>query len=207
VKSLIEFIKGTFLGGLLVILPIGLVTAIVMKILDMIKEVLSPFVDLLPDQLQFPGVIASVLLLAACFVTGLIVKTRAGRGASSLLERLILNHIPGYSMVRSFVRRLGNIEESNLFAPALVEIEDALVPAFVVEENLDGRYTVFVPAAPNPASGAVYIMDKTRVHLLDISVLKTAKCVSEWGVGSEELLKAMRTTEVVSKTPQKLGHE
>jgi uncharacterized membrane protein len=95
--------------------------------------------------------------------------------------------------VRSFVRRLGNIEESDLFAPALVEIEDALVPAFVVEENLDGRYTVFVPAAPNPASGAVYIMDRTRVHLLDISVLRTAKCVSEWGVGSEELLKAMRT--------------
>ena len=99
-------------------------------------------------------------------------------------------------MVRSFVRRLGNMEESDLFALALVEIEDALVPAFVVEENLDGRYTVFVPAAPNPASGAIYIMDKARVHLLNISVLKTVKCVSEWGVGSEELLKAMRTPEI-----------
>jgi uncharacterized membrane protein len=70
-----------------------------------------------------------------------------------------------------------------------------LVPAFVVEENLDGRYTVFVPAAPNPTSGAIYIMEKTRVHLLNISVLKTAKCVSEWGVGSEELLKSMRAPE------------
>ena len=195
-KALIEFIKGTFIGGLLVILPIGLVVAIVIKILDMIQQVLSPFVDLLPDQMRFPGVIASVLLLAACFATGLLVQTRAGQGAGSLLERLILNRIPGYSMVRSFVRRLGNIEESDRFAPALVEIEDALVPAFVVEENLDGRYTVFVPAAPNPASGAVYIMDKTRVHLLNFSVLKTAKCVSEWGVGSEELLKAMRRPEL-----------
>ena len=194
-KSLIEFVKGTFIGGLLVILPIGLVTALVMKIHNMIKEVLSPFVDLLPDQMRFPGVIASVLLLGTCFAAGLLVQTRAGQGAGSLLERLILNHIPGYSMVRSFVRRLGNIEESDLFAPALVEIEDALVPAFVVEENLDGRYTVFVPAAPNPASGAIYIMEKTRVHLLNISVLKTAKCVSEWGVGSEELLKAMRAPE------------
>jgi hypothetical protein len=45
-----------------------------------------------------------------------------------------------------------------------------------------------------------------RVYL-DISVLRTAKCVSEWGVGSEELLKAMRTPEVVSKTRKKLGHE
>ena len=194
-KSLIEFVKGNFIGGLLVILPIGLVTALVIKILDMIKQVLSPFVDLLPDQMRFPGLIATMLLLGTCFAAGLLVQTRAGQGAGSLLERLILNHIPGYSMVRSFVRRLGNIEESDLFAPALVEIEDALVPAFVVEENLDGRYTVFVPAAPNPASGAIYIMEKTRVHLLNISVLKTAKCVSEWGVGSEELLKAMRAPE------------
>jgi uncharacterized membrane protein len=75
----------------------------------------------------------------------------------------------------------GTVRESDLFAPALVEIEDAMVPAFVVAENLDGRCTVFVPAAPNPASGAIYIMDKTRVHLMSISVLKTAKCVSEWG--------------------------
>lgn len=49
-------------------------------------------------------------------------------------------------MVRSFVRRLGNIEEGDLFAPVLVEIEDALVPAFVVEENCDGRYTGAIAA-------------------------------------------------------------
>jgi len=65
-------------------------------------------------------------------------------------------------------------------------------PSLIAHPTLAELYTVFVPAAPNPASGAVYIMEKTRVHLLNISVLKTAKCVSEWGVGSEELLKAMR---------------
>ncbi|MFY8201621.1 MAG: hypothetical protein ACOVLE_13170 [Pirellula staleyi] len=93
-KPLVEFIKGTFIGGLLVILPIGLATAIVIKILDMIQQLLSPFVELLPDQMRFPVVIASVLLLAACFATGLLVQTKAGQGAGSLLERLILNHIP-----------------------------------------------------------------------------------------------------------------
>ena len=29
---------------------------------------------------------------------------------------------------------------------ALVEIEDALVPGFIIEEFEDGRYTVFVPS-------------------------------------------------------------
>lgn len=94
-------------------------------------------------------------------------------------------------MVRSFVRRIGSVEESEKFT-ALVEIEDALVPAFVVEEHEDGRCTVFVPSAPTPHVGAIYIMGRDRVHFVDATFLKTVKCVSHWGAGSAELLKAMR---------------
>jgi uncharacterized membrane protein len=95
-------------------------------------------------------------------------------------------------MVRSLTRRIGNVEESEKFAPALVQLEGTLVPAFVVEEHVDGRYTVFVPSAPTPAVGAIYIMTKERVHLVDVPFLKAVKCVSRWGVGSAELLQAMR---------------
>ena len=48
------------------------------------------------------------------------------------------------------------------------EIEDALVPAFIVEELDDGRFTVFVPSVPTPFAGAVYILSRERVHLVDI---------------------------------------
>lgn len=45
-------------------------------------------------------------------------------------------------MVRSFTRRVSKTEESYLLALTLIEIEDVLVLVFVVEENLDGRFTV-----------------------------------------------------------------
>ena len=70
-----------------------------------------------------------------------------------------------------------------------------LVPAFVVEKHADGRYTVFVPSAPTPAVGAIYIIPKERVHFVDAPFLTAVKCVSSWGAGSAELLKAMRAPE------------
>jgi hypothetical protein len=113
----------------------------------------------------------------------------------SFFESAILNRIPGYAMLRSFTRRIGNIEESEKFAPAFAEIEDALVPAFVVEQHEDGRYTVFVPSAPTPGVGTIYIIAKDRVHLVDAPFLKTVKCISRFGAGSRELLQAMRAPE------------
>ena len=43
-------------------------------------------------------------------------------------------------------------------APALAEIEEALVPALIVEKLEDGSYTVLVPSVPTPMAGAIYIL-------------------------------------------------
>jgi hypothetical protein len=39
--------------------------------------------------------------------------------------------------------------------PAPAEIEDALCPAFIIEELENGSFTVFVPSIPTPLAGAV----------------------------------------------------
>jgi uncharacterized membrane protein len=75
---------------------------------------------------------------------------------------------------------------------ALAELDGALVPALVVEELADGRYVVFVPAAPSPSQGAVYILTRERVHLIDAGVSQLTKCVARWGVGAGELVRTMR---------------
>lgn len=74
----------------------------------------------------------------------------------------------------------------------LETIEEGLVPAFLVEEHEDGSYTVFVPAVPTPTVGAVYILPRARVHPVDVPFGKAVKCVTRWGAGSGELLRAMR---------------
>ena len=74
------------------------------------------------------------------------------------IEKSLFERIPGYALFRSLTQRLaGKDDEENVWKPALVEIEEALVPAFIIEELEDGRFTVFVPSVPTPFAGAVYI--------------------------------------------------
>jgi len=82
--------------------------------------------------------------------------------------------------------------------PALAEIEDALVPAFIVEVIDDGRFTVFVPSSPTPLAGAIYILSPERVHPLNASFAQAVKVVTRWGSGSKALVEAMQERRTLS---------
>jgi len=71
--------------------------------------------------------------------------------------------------------------EENAWKPVLAEIEDALVPAFIIEEHDDGRFTVFVPSIPTALAGAVYVLNRTRVHPIDVPFTQAVQSISRWG--------------------------
>jgi uncharacterized membrane protein len=51
---------------------------------------------------------------------------------------------------------------------------------------------VFVPSVPTPLAGAVYVLDRQRVHILDVPFTHAVSVISRWGAGSHELVAAMR---------------
>ena len=57
------------------------------------------------------------------------------------------------------------------------------MPGFIIEELKDGRVTVLVPSVPTPLAGAVYIIERARVHELDIPFTDAIKSISRWGAG------------------------
>ena len=191
-KKLVEFVKTTMIGGLLLILPIGLIAMLLIKAVVTVRAIITPLAAQLPKGIHFPTLIAVLLVLAVCFFAGLLVHTVLGQRIRQAIEKRFLERIPGYSLIRSLTRRVAGKEEGQTFAVALAVIEDALVPAFIVEEHGDGLYTVFVPSAPTPAVGAIYILPKERVHLVDVPFVRAVSCISRWGTGSGELLSAMR---------------
>jgi uncharacterized membrane protein len=129
--------------------------------------------------------------LGICFVVGAAVRTRAGRAARERVEVVFFERLPGYGLLRSLTQRLAGDTDEASWKPAFAEIEDALAPAFVIEEHDDGRYTVFVPSIPTPLAGAVYILDRSRVQLLDVPFTQAIKSISRWGSGSKELIASM----------------
>ena len=191
-KKIAEFTKTTLIGGVLVVLPIYLSALLLAKTLSGIMAMLKPVTAQLPADVQFRRTIAMLIVVAVCFVAGLIVRTGPGLWAKNAFDRMLLEKIPGYTMLRGLAGRVAGRSEGETFAVALAEIEEALVPAFVVEELDDGRYVIFVPSVPTPAAGAIYIMARERVHLVDMPFTRAVSIISKWGAGAGDLLKAMR---------------
>jgi uncharacterized membrane protein len=103
-----------------------------------------------------------------CFLIGVAIRIPPGRAVRERIEKSLFERMPGYALIRSLTQRLVGKDEENVWKPALAEIEDALVPSFIIEELDDGRFTIFVPSVPTPFAGAVYILSRERVHPLNV---------------------------------------
>jgi uncharacterized membrane protein len=187
-----EFVVSSVVGGVLVLLPVYLAVLVALKGMQSVVGLLRPITASLPDWVPAANVWAVLAILILCFFAGAAVRTRAGRAIRERIEVSMFERLPGYALLRSLTQRLAGKSEESAWKPALVEIEDALVPAFIVEELDDGRFTVFVPSVPTPFAGAVYILDRNRVHPIDVPFTQAIKSISRWGSGSKELVAAMR---------------
>ena len=184
----------TFFGGLLVVVPLYLSVLLLLKAMQSVVGLVRPVAMLLPAWLPAEHALSLLLVIILCFLIGAAVRTPAGRAIRERIEKSLFERIPGYALLRSLTQRIAGKDEERAWKPALVEIEEALVPAFIIEELDDGRFTVFVPSVPTPFAGAVYVLAPERVHPLDVPFTQALQSVSRWGSGSKELVAAMETT-------------
>ncbi len=133
-----------------------------------------------------------------CILVGLVLGTKLEQAMRSRMENSLFQKIPGYEVVCSMTRHWRDRAKGGEWQPALVEIEDALVPAFIVEKVDDGRFTVFVPSVPTPLAGAIYVLTEERVHPVDVPFTQAVKVITRWGSGSSELVAAMQERSVPS---------
>ena len=187
-----EFVISAVVGGLLILLPLYLAALMLLKGMQSIRALVRPLAALLPEWLPGEDLLALLALLIACFIVGAMVRTRAGRTSRERLERLFFGRLPGYATFRGMTQRLTGGGEENVWKPALAEIEDALVPAFIVEELDDGRCVVLVPSVPTPAAGSLFILKRDRVHWVDAPVTEAIAVITRWGAGTSKLVNAMR---------------
>jgi hypothetical protein len=52
-----------------------------------------------------------------------------------------------------------------------------------------------VPSVPTPLAGAVYVLHRERVHIIDVPFTKAISSISRWGYGSKDLVAAMSLTD------------
>ena len=194
-RSLRAFVTDAIISGLLVVVPLYLTGLLLLKVVQSLQRVLEPVEELLPDLPFGEYVLAFLILLLLAFLVGAAMQTKAGLRLSDRVQDRLLSRIPGYTLFRGLTRQFTGSKDEKSWKPVLAEIEEALVPAFVIEELPDGRYTVFVPSVPTPLAGTVYILTPERVHKIDIPFSQAALVVARWGAGSKELIEALNRSE------------
>jgi uncharacterized membrane protein len=189
-KKSLWFIVSALGSGLLILTPIYLAVLLILKATKSMGGLVRPLARLIPDWVPAEKLLSGLLVLTICFLIGVAVRTRRGRKVAEFVEKSFFEQIPGYAVIRSLTRRIAGDEGERVWRPALAEIEDALVPAFIIEEFEDGRYTVFVPSVPTPFAGSVYILEASRVHPLEVPFTQALRVISRWGSGAKDLVTA-----------------
>jgi uncharacterized membrane protein len=192
-KRISSSIMSSLIAGLLVVVPLYLAVLLLLKAMASVVGLVRPLAGLLPDWMPAENLLALGLVLLLCFLVGAVVRTRAGRRIRERVETSLFDRIPGYAVLRNLTLQLVGQGQESVWKPAFIEIEEALVPGFIIEELEDGRFTVFVPSVPTPLAGAVYVLSRERVHPLDVPFTQAIKPISRWGSGCGELVAAIKT--------------
>jgi uncharacterized membrane protein len=190
-KQLMVSLSKALFRGLLIVVPVYFAVLLLLKAMKSVANLVSPLAQLLPEWVPAEELLSLLLVLAICVFIGASVGTRIGQDVRNWIEKTLFEKIPGYALIRSLTHQVAGHSRENTWKAALFQSDEALVPAFIIEELDDGRYTVFVPSIPTPFAGAVYVLDRQRVHPLDVPFTDAVKVVSRWGSGAKDLVAAM----------------
>jgi uncharacterized membrane protein len=192
-KNIYNFVKDIIVGGVLFFIPLIILIVILQKALQIAALIVSPIIKLLNVTHIFgigvEIVISIVTILFVLYLAGLIARTTKAKTAIAKLEDSLLSKVPGYDMIKSAGASFVGFEENSAYKTVLARIEDAWQYGFLIEEIEGDQCVVYIPGAPTPTSGSVYILENNRIKKTEISLSATMKCLRGLGKGSNELVK------------------
>ena len=192
-KNIYNFVKNIIIGGVLFFIPLIILIVIIQKGIQIAAILVVPIIKLLNVTNIFgigaEIIISIVIILFLLYLVGLIARTKKAKTAVAKLEDSLLSKVPGYDMIKSTGASFVGFEENSSVKTVLARIEDAWQYAFLIEEIEGEQCVVYIPGAPNPMSGSVYILENNRIKKTDIPLSATMKCLRGLGKGSNDLVK------------------
>ena len=192
-KNIYNFVKDIIVGGVLFFIPLIILIVILQKALQIAAVLVVPIIKLLNVTHIFgigvEIIISIVTILFVLYLAGLIARTKKAKAAITKLEDSLLSKVPGYDMIKSTGASFVGFEENSAYKTVLARIEDAWQYGFLIEEIEGDQCAVYIPGAPNPMSGSVYILENNRIKKTDIPLSAAMKSLRGLGKGSNDLVK------------------
>ncbi|MCW9012949.1 MAG: DUF502 domain-containing protein [Gammaproteobacteria bacterium] len=194
-----NFIKNALFGGLIVILPIAILGFFFKWLFKTVTDIIQPLTNyaykIYPVSEFAADLIVIGIILLACFIVGIIVRTKLGNLMHQLFDDVLQQMAPGYRMVKEVVVQVFGKSENSPFANGMVARVKLFgvdcpteVTALITDHHADGTYTIFMPTGPNPTSGNIFHVNEAQVMLYpDIKLDSAMRTVIACGAGSGEL--------------------
>lgn len=212
-----QHLRRTFVGGLLILVPVVLTYMVLNFVFTSIDGVLRPIFT--PVGASYPGV-GLLALIILVYLSGLLGVFYIGRklidsGQWLLLKTPIVGSI--YSSAKGLIEAFSSANADKGFK-RVVMIEHPRKGAWTVgfltgtaiNENNEQLAIVYIPTAPTPTSGLVSIIPFKDVYDTDISIADAMSLVFSGGITSPSSIKktkALKEPEIVqTKICDKCSH-
>ena len=194
-----EFFKKTVLGGLVVVLPIAILSMGIKWLFKTVTDIIQPFTNLFVNTLGLPELVGDIIVIAAmggvCFSVGILVTTKGGSWFHLRFDERLAKLAPGYRLIKDVVGQFFGDASKSPFANgevALVQIfgvdNPTQVIAIVTSKHENGDFTIFMATGPNPTSGNIYHVKKEQVTLCpEVKIEDAMRTIIACGAGSGEL--------------------
>ena len=181
-------IRGQFMTGLLVIVPVGASVLILIWIFTSIDNILQPVIRAIWGQ-NIPGVGFGVTVILI-YLTGLVARNVIGKRIIKYGESL-LGKVPIFKLlyrsIRQIVVSFSTPDKTGFMQVVLVDFPHKGMKAigFITNEIIDkdGKksFSVLIPNAPNPTSGFLEIVKEEDIIRTKITVDEAMKMVVSAG--------------------------
>ena len=192
-KQLLELIKTTAIGGLVLIVPLTVLVLTAGYLIRLLVRLNDWIITRLPFDAPASVILtfAAVCLLFLCLLAGVLVKTQLGSSWAEKLDAFLVGKVPVYGLIQSMTKRFSDNNIMEL-SPAEVSLfgNDTRVIGFIMEQLPDNRLCVFVPHTPTLASGQLYTVAAEQVVAFDAPTKLVVDVVTSWGSGSQGLYTA-----------------
>jgi uncharacterized membrane protein len=189
-RATLGFVKSTLIGGIVFLLPIGIVVIVLGKLLGYSRRIGdAAHARLFPgaDSDFVPMLIAACVLVATAFAAGAFARTRLGLRIFSWLEGLILARVPAYTILRQTIGDMAGGAEhlSGASAASVVHVrfDDYSALGFLIERRPDDTAIVFLPGAPSALTGTVVQVDADRLIDTALSPADVVQGMRRLGAG------------------------
>lgn len=198
-RALIDLLKSLLIGGIVFLLPIGIVLVVFGKLLAVSRQVAAALQGTLLPGMQSPLLVLAIavaLLLAVALAAGVFARTAAGRALFAWLEGAVLARLPVYTILRQMIADMsggvGALGEEGERAVVAVDFDDHTAIAFLIDRLATGRAVVYLPGAPSALSGQVVIVDSARVRPTELDSRQVIGGMRRLGAGMARLVAAER---------------